>query len=369
MMEIKALTVTDLKAAISSEDFWHTKTLPITKHRALSYIHNPRADKDDHVLLVACRDDRVIGYLGILPDNIFADNRAYKIGWLTSWWVDPSFTGTGVGAVLLFKALNAYRQQLGVSGSSKEAGKVLDATRKFVALKTIKGVDIKLRFNASGASLRKRPALKPFRLLLKLFDGITDEIVNYRSRAWQRRNDTLPHLTFEYISAVDEETDRFIRKHNQQDLTRKAAADFNWIMNYPWILSAPLKDSIGRRYFFSSRADRFYYLGVKVFDQQKKMAGFFLAKVRDDRMTIVFSFFEHRHAHLVAAAAVYNALKMNVSILGLHDAQLAAGFAELRCPYWSTRRISRGFSLSTSLADTHLADCRLHGGDGDLAFY
>ncbi len=71
MMEIKAFTVADLKTALVSEDFWLTETLPITKHRALSYSRNPRAEEDDLVLLVAYQDNRVIGYLGILPDKIF----------------------------------------------------------------------------------------------------------------------------------------------------------------------------------------------------------------------------------------------------------------------------------------------------------
>jgi len=142
-MEIKALTVADLKTALLSEDFWETKILPITKHRAISYCHNPRADQDDPVLLVAYQDGQVIGYLGILPDTIFANEAVHKLGWLTSWWVDPSFATTGVGTVLLFKALNAYQQQLGVSGSSGEARKVLDATQKFRALKTLKGLDVR----------------------------------------------------------------------------------------------------------------------------------------------------------------------------------------------------------------------------------
>ena len=368
-MEIKAHTVADLSTALLSEDFWHKKILPITKHRALSYSHNPRADKDDPVLLVAYQDGQVIGYLGILPDKIYADEAVHKLGWLTSWWVDPSSAATGVGTVLLFKALNAYEQQLGVSGSSKDARKVLDATQKFMPLKPLKGLDIKLRFNASGAVLRKRPALRPFRLLLKLFDGLTDEIVNLRSHIWQRNNAILRHLTFEYISTVDEETGEFIKRHNRQDLTRKTGADLNWIMNYPWILSAPLKDSAGKRYYFSSRSDRIFYLGVKVFEQHNEMVGFFLLKVRDDRMSIVFSYFDPRHALSVTAVAVYHALKTGIRILSLYDELLVKSFAELRCPCWSAKRNSRGFSLSKAFADIPLGDCRLHGGEGDLAFY
>jgi hypothetical protein len=368
-MEIKTLTVDGLTTALLSEDFWHTKILPITKHRALSYCHNPRADKDDPVLLVAYQDNRVIGYLGILPDIIFANDAMHKLGWLTSWWVDPSFASTGVGTVLLFKALNAYRQKLGVSGSSSAARKALDATQKFWAIKTLKGLDIKLRFNGSGSFLRKRPALKPLRLLLKLFDGLTDEIANFRSHTWQRHNAVLRPLTFEHISFIDEETDQFIQRHSRQDLTRKAAVDLNWIMSYPWILSAPRNESAGKKYYFSSRADRFFYLGVKVFEHHNGMVGFFLLNVRDDRMSVIFSYFDRRHALSIAAAAVLHALKMDVRVLRFYDELLVERFSELDCPHWSVKRVSRGFSLSKALADVPLTDCRLHGGDGDLAFY
>ena len=368
-MEIKAFTVADLRTALLSADFWQTKTLPITKHRAISYSHNPRADNDDPVLLVAYQDSQVIGYLGILPDKIFVNDAVYKIGWLTSWWVDPSCATTGVGAILLFKALNAYQQQLGVSGGSKEARKVLDASQKFMALKTLKGLDIKFRLNVSGAILGKRPALKIFRVVFKIFDDMMDEIVNLRNFFWKRRNDICQGLTFEYITSIDEETGQFIQRHYQFDLTRKEKADFNWIMTYPWILSAPLKDSSGKRYYFSSRANRFFHLGVKVFAQDNQMVGFFMLKVRDDRMSLLYAYFESQHTLSIAAAVAYQALAMDVSALSLYDQQLVASFPELGCPYWSAKGISRGFSLSKASADVSLTNYRLHGGDGDLAFY
>ncbi len=196
-----------------------------------------------------------------------------------------------------------------------------------------------------------------------------DEIVNLRSFFWKRGHDICQRLTFEYISCIDEETGQFIQRHHQQDLTRKGKADLNWMMMYPWILSAPLKDSAGKRYYFSSRSERFYYLGVKVFENNNEMVGFFMLKVRDDRMSVVYSYFESHHALSVTAAVVYHTLAMDVSILSLYDEQLVASFSELRCPYWSAKAVSRGFSLSKALADIPLTDYRLHGGDGDLAFY
>jgi hypothetical protein len=368
-MEIKSITVADLKKALSSEDFWLTKTLPITKHRALSYIHNPRADKNDPVLLIAYQANQVVGYLGILPDKMFVDRTVYKFGWLTSWWVDPACAAGGVGAILLFKALNAYHQQLGVSGGSKEARRVLGASQKFPASRTLKGLEIRFRLNLTQRMLRKPPAMGIFRAWFKIFDAMMDEIVNLRSYLWKRRSSNFQHLTFEYIGSIDEETGRFIQQHHQHDLTRKGKVDLSWMMIYPWILSAPMKNSASGRYFFSSLADRFFYLGVKVFEQNNGMVGFFILKVRDDRMSLVYSFFEQQHALSMIAAVVCHTLAMEVSVLSLYDERLVAGFSKLRCPHWSTRAVSRGFYLSKAFANISLTDYRIHGGDGDLAFY
>jgi hypothetical protein len=368
-MEIKTFTVADLKTALVSEDFWLTKTLPITKHRALSYCRNPRAEEDDPVLLVAYQDIKVIGYLGILPDKIFVNDASYKLGWLTSWWVDPSCATAGVGAILLFKALNAYDQYVGVSGSSPKAIKALHASQKFMALKPLQGLDIRLRLNVTRDIPRRLPALKIFRVLFKVFDEMMGAVVNLRIFFWQQRNNPGQRLTFEYISTIDEQTDHFIQQHHQHDLTRKEKFDLSWIINYPWILSAPLKDTASKRYYFSSRADRFSCLGVKVFEHHNEMIGFFLLKVRDDRMSVVYSYFESRHAVSITAAVVQQALAMEVSILSLYGERLVTSFSKLGCPCWSAKKKSREFSLSKAFADIPLANYRLQGGDGDLAFY
>ena len=368
-MEIKAFTIADLKNALKSEDFWLTDILPITKQRASSYTRNPRANENDPVLLVAYQDSRVIGYLGILPDKIFVNDEIFKLGWLTSWWVDASCATPGVGVALLFKALNAYDQYVGVSGSSKSARKALHASQKFMDLKPLQMLDIRVRLNLTRLFSRRFRALKKFRVLFKICDVLIDEVVNLRFSYWQRRNDSCQRLAFEYIAAIDEETGRFMQRHYQHDLTRKEKSDLSWIMNNPWILSAPLKDSLSKRYYFSLRASRFFYLGVKVFEQNNEMIGFFLLKVRDDRMSIVYSYYDSRHAEPVAAAAIQQALAMEVSILSLYDQRLIDGFAKLGCPCWSVKKKSRGFSVSTAIEGIRQTNYRLHAGDGDLAFY
>jgi Acetyltransferase (GNAT) family len=368
-MEFKTFTVADLGLALLSEDFWLTKTLPMTKQRARSICHNPRAEKDDPALLVAYQGNQVVGYLGILPDKVFFNNAEHKLGWLSGWWVDPAIETKGVGAILLYKALNAYHDRVGVSGGSKEARKALHASQKFIALKPLKGLDIRFRFNATRFILRGFPLLKPFRVGFKFADVMLDEVVNLRVFRWERRTHIRQRLSFEYVSSIDEETERFIERHNHHDLTRKGKTALDWIMTYPWIVSAPQKDSASSRYFFSSISAPFFYLGVKVFEQSDGMIGFLMLSVRDDRMRVLYSHFENRHAPSIAAAAVHQALAMDVNTLSLYDERLVESVPGLRCPFWSTQSVSRGFFLSKAFAESPLADCRVHGGDGDFAFY
>ena len=99
------------------------------------------------------------------------------------------------------------------------------------------------------------------------------------------------------------------------------------------------------------------------------MMGFLLLKVRNDRMSVVYAYFENRHAASIAAAASHHALAMNMSILSLYDERLVASISELGCPCWSAKKKSRGFSLSKAFADIPLANSRMQGGDGDLVFY
>jgi hypothetical protein len=99
------------------------------------------------------------------------------------------------------------------------------------------------------------------------------------------------------------------------------------------------------------------------------MIGFLLLKIRDDRMSVVYAYFESRHAELITGAVLHHALEMEANVLSLYDEQLAASFTRLGCPCWTARKKTRGFSLSRAFAKLPLANCRLQGGDGDLAFY
>jgi hypothetical protein len=364
-MKLEIYTVAELEAVLASESFWRTETLPITRHKAVSFCRNPRARSEDPVLLVACREGRVEGYLGILPDAIFAGDAAHRVGWLTGWWVDPSTAVKGLGAILLCKAIGLYPEALGVSGGSRDARRVLDGSRKFVALPPLKGLEIRPRFSAAAPSA----ALQSRRLVARLADLVLDAAARRMRPAWERRHPVFRQLDFEHVATIDEQSRRFIERRRRRDLSCRGPVELDWILTWPWVLSAPQKDSAGRRYHFSSSCRRFDTLGVKVLGPGGRMAGFVLLRVRNERASVLFTCYDREEAPVVAAAIVHHALAVDARRLRLYDEQLIAQVARLRPPGWSTRTVSEGFYLSPALARVAAGGGRLQGGDGDLAFY
>ena len=61
-MVIKEYSLSDLAHLALSGDLWRGEVIPITKHRALAQIRNPRARPEDVVLLIAYDRDAICGY-------------------------------------------------------------------------------------------------------------------------------------------------------------------------------------------------------------------------------------------------------------------------------------------------------------------
>ena len=131
---IEAYTLADLAQLVRSKDFWNGDLIPITRHRALAEIKNPRADPEDVILLVAYDEDRVCGYTGVLPGLIFLEGERHRVGWLTAWWRKPDPKYAGIGSKLLMRASELYQGAICIAPPSDAARKVLEASKQFVML-------------------------------------------------------------------------------------------------------------------------------------------------------------------------------------------------------------------------------------------
>ncbi len=70
-INIKKYTKNTLSDYLDSDEYRNSEIWPISFHRALSHINNPRLDDDDVILTIAETDGQIIGYRTVMADYVF----------------------------------------------------------------------------------------------------------------------------------------------------------------------------------------------------------------------------------------------------------------------------------------------------------
>lgn len=368
-MKIKKYTINELREELHNESLWNKNLIPVTKQRVLSYIHNPNADGDEHALFVAYSNkdkDRIVGYIGVLPDRIRLDNVEHKIAWATSWWVDPSHRNIGTGGFLLLTVLNHYN--LATSGATDSAEKVYEACKKLSTSRSVAGMEIIVRCCSHHLLLKKYPALKIIGPLLKIVDGIVNMFIDLRLFLWKRTHLPNKAHSIEFISEIDDETEDFIREKRRNSLSTRGAKELNWILKYPWILSAPVADKTASKYFFSSVSNRFFYLNMKVYDVNGHMTGFIMFKVRNNILSIPYLYFDESALTSILYLIGFIILDLKIDILHTYNSDIINNFSRINFPcIYRNKRVKR-YHLSNKFKDTDFNKCFIQDGDGDCVF-
>ncbi|MCB0668065.1 MAG: GNAT family N-acetyltransferase, partial [Saprospiraceae bacterium] len=141
MIELKTYNRSTLEEFINLPEFSALPFLPISYHRAISHIQNPRADRDDVLLILAYDHSEMVGYLGVLADWIFDENNHQsKCGWLSCMWINPLSRGKGISKKLVAKALETWNKKILVTEFTAPARGLYDSTGAFKDLQIKEGV-------------------------------------------------------------------------------------------------------------------------------------------------------------------------------------------------------------------------------------
>ena len=321
-MEIKAFTIRDLAKALDEDTLWQGPVLPITRHRALAQVNNPRAEPDDLALLVAYEDGAIVSYLGVLPDKIYVGDQEHKMGWVSCWWSDPN-NRNPASLMLLMKALRAYPDGVGVCGLTKSAAEIYDRMPQFAPLQEIHGILGVVR--PGGVPRAASQRYEWLERYVPLFDALSAPL-DWAVRGWQRawagaalRRDG---LRFEYLPALDDEASRFIEAHRRSELLRRGKPELDWMLTHPWVLRAPLSDRNAGRYYFSSAAREFYFLCFKVFEKDGGMAGLVILRIRDDEMTVPYAYWRPGAERAVARAIALHLVRSGAKTFRMYNEDL-----------------------------------------------
>lgn len=363
MIEIKIFDKTALEEFIDSAEFKSLSTIPISKHRAISHILNPRAENGDVRLIVAYAGDEIVGYLGTIPDKIFFANKEYKCAVLSCIWVKPELRKSDVSINLLRKSHELYQWIFG-SDYVPATIKMYNRSGYFCHELKLDGVRVYMRMDLHSILPPKKKFFKRIKPVLHIGDKLLNGILDIR----------FPFLTIrrnpgniEYVNNIDEETAKFISRWQGEQLFRRSGEELKWIIDYPWILTDSSYDD--PRYYFTSVDKSFGYFCIKLRDEQGELIAFLILSKRNGVLKVPYCFLKPDALETVGKVIVYHIHKWRINTFITHHPKLSTYFLDHNIGQIFKKKAYRLYFFSKELHELiKNVDFELQDGDADSVF-
>lgn len=366
-MEIKTLTPAQLKAFIESDEFKTMPVVPISTHRALSHIGNPRVAADDVIMILAYEENNMVGYLGVLADEIHNGTSSFKCGWLSCMWVDPALRGKGIAKQLLATAFTSWNNHILVTEFTPEAKALYDRSKNFDDLKSNTGLRCFLRFNTHQVLPNKKPSLKNIAPLLQLADATANVLNSIRLSILKPA--TTSDIRWQPVTEIDGTLAAFIDTQQQNSFEKRGATELNWILKNPWLkVSAPTSQS--NRYHFSSVAAQFKNLCFAGYNSSNQLTAFLFFSLRNGHIKIPYAFFAPADTAAITAKIYEAMLAEKAAMLTVFNPHITAYLSNHPTPFIYKRSVYRHYMITKALSVhfTNKAQLTIHDGDADCAF-
>lgn len=369
-MQLRTYSVADLETVLDDPALENSDVLPITKHRALSQANNPRAEGSDLALVVALKDEQVVGYQGVLPGRIRHGSGWQRVGWLSTWWVDPQAAVPALAVRLFMKAVRRYQGRVLAMWYTPAAGKVYDASKRFDRLAQLTGRTFRIRKRHAwrGTSNRhNRLKWVVKEAVVPLYDAYR-VAERWGGITWVNAQEArFDGAVLQTLSHIDRRTDEFIRIHNLKDLTGRSGTYLNWVIQYPWVVQSPLTERQEHRYTFSATADSVSTHPINVYLHGEQV-GFMLVSVRDGKVQLPYVHYKNGAEGVMAFAVGAYAVMDGAQRMTLFDEGIIKALLANDFPAQSTKQVTRNVLVSKTLSSSPYRSYRIHSGDGDCVF-
>ncbi|MDR0206900.1 MAG: GNAT family N-acetyltransferase [Bacteroidales bacterium] len=360
-MEIISYTPTELKVLIESELYKKLEQIPISYHRAISHIQNPAVQDDDELLWAAYENEKLTGYVGVLPNYIVENQVRNKTYWLSCFWVDEKYRKENVASLLFFSLIKRCGKQLIVSNFLPNLEKMYLSIGIFKPTFYKTGSQFFCKSCFHNILPVRFPKIRFIKPLLKFGDWIINVLLFFRKMFFKPLN---INSVIAVNSNFDDEFQAFLQLLNKnRNYIERFSAHFNWIIKYPWVLQGK-QDKESKRYFFSSKSEQFCYDSVK-FYQNCELKAFLLLKIRDKKLTVSFIFSEDEMLDDVAAYILRKVRNEKLIMLTVFDDRISNKIRNHRIQYIFERLIKRAYILPKTL---NITPDIFQEGDGDNVF-
>ncbi|OFY63532.1 MAG: hypothetical protein A3H98_08435 [Bacteroidetes bacterium RIFCSPLOWO2_02_FULL_36_8] len=368
MIDIKLLNKKLLIEFINHSNYNTLDIVPITEHRALSQIQNPRLHENDILLLLAYKEKELVGYLGVLPDKINFNNKFEKCGWLSCLWVKPEQRGFQIAKLLLDKCFEVWENRILATEFTKNAKKLYDKTNFFSDLKIIYGIRLYIRSDLHTLLPPKKRLYKKLIFFLKTADALINFLFDLRFFFWKFK---IYNATIEYMNLLDNEVEEFISVKLRHQLFKRGITELNWIINNPWILATPDKDIKNNKYYFSSYDKSFNFYALKIRNSNKQLIAFMIFSKRNQILKLPYCYYEDGSLKTVVDVIYYHLLKWKINTFTTFNPDITLFLRNNRTPALFKRDIKRHYIISDVFRKIIFQDAfefEIQDGDADCSF-
>ncbi len=361
-MQIIPYNKAQLNEFIHSDFFNVLTQIPISYQRALSQINNPNCAEDDILLWAAYQNASLAGYLGVLPDKIQNKNVQKKIYWVSCFWVSEFYRADNLASQLFFLMLKSYRNNLFLSNFLFSLEKTYQALGVFKPTQYIYGKTFYRNLCFAELIQARYPDWEDY----MPFYRATEKFINnaLRIRDIFVRNYRTKYKIVEN-NVYDDEFEAFLEKYFSENPNRivRQSAHFDWIITYPWILTN-LSDQESKRYFFSSKSNRFGYFSLKVYNNDV-LEGFALLKIRDTNLAVSYLYANDEHVNCLSNYISVLMKKNNFDTVTCFDSRLTESLGRKHNGYFYRKSTKRPYIFPKN---QEIDAAVFQDGDGDSVF-
>lgn len=364
MVEIVRLDAAGLRQYISSEEFERAPVIAISKHRAFSQLNNPRARPEDILLLLARSDNRLVGYLGVLPDTICtSEGGRIRCGWMSCLWVDPGQRGKKIAQKLINECFEAWDNNILLTEFTAAAGSLYHKTGLFEPLTTLTGRRWYIRSDLKRILTPKKEVFRRLSGVLGMVDRTANLIIDIIRPLRPAKSS----LSFRYVTHVPEEAMDMIRQSSAGKLFGRQSEELNWILSYPWVLTNQWLDQAASRYHFTSFEKKFECRAILASDKDKPLT-FLMYTCRNGHLRIPYLYFTDEGQALLTIRQLISQVKANT--LTVYNTDIIRLLIKNGLYYAPSREITRTYLISRHLHQKagDVSVYSISDGDGDCAF-
>lgn len=367
--EIKSnfYTLKDLQDVKVQSMFLQSETLPFSSLRLQSYLHNPRAKPEDVLLISATKDDKIIAYRTMLPDNIILGIQTIHFGWLSGIWVSPNFRCKGIGKMLHHAAYQAWNGKLIGTEFTPKNEAVMRSSELFEEPIFKIGV-IFYFYSVLREILNKRyPNLNWLSPMFSLIDKTINVYALVKRKIYFNPNFKNKY-SFIPTKELSEVATKYLNEAPPYSSTNRRSTELQWISDYPWISSDLTTKEASKQYYFSTYSENYAFDFIEIY-HNKSIIGLVVLSFRDGVLKIPYFWASELELAELAKYIINFAQKLGAKKLISYHSLLNEQLISKDRFNIFYKRTKRKYLISKQLkTESSLLQFNFEDGDGDCVF-